>query len=654
VITLSKRLAKVLLIGSALFAGASSTVVVPAGVAVASTEIFTVNTTADTHDARPGNGVCADRTGKCSLRAAIEEADAEPSGSIILIEVPAGKYPLTLGTLSITSNLVSISGSGTAVLKEKGRFQLMNIARRVTAYISDVVMENGKAGTGTGGALWNAGTTALTSVSITSSKAAQGGAIFNAKLSRLTLTGSTVSNSAAANVPQRGTPGGSGGGILNAGLLTLNGSTVSGNVAGGGGPGSKSPAGNGGNGGGIANTGKVVATGSTITDNHAGPGGVGLNGTEPSGNGGDGGGIYSVGSSTVSLTDSVVEGNTSGNSGSTGGSPSPVAGDGGGIWSGSGASMLTVSATTFTSNTGGEGTGGSGNGGAIFTKGTATIGSSTFIDNSGGVGTGGVGGSGGAIENAGILSLTDSTLSNNVGGAGGQSSDGGNGGGLSSSAGSATLSGDTFNGNAGGEGGNAAPVGSGCGAPGPGGDGGAIYTAATLSMINSTLSGNTDGRGGSDASPCSGHAANGQGAGMAASGGAALVSYSTIADNTDGIADLSGTVEVGGSVVADSTLANCVGTIEETGGRHNLDSGTTCAFNAGSDISDRQPKLDPLADNGGPTQTQALRPRSPAIDAGGTAFDGCPPTDQRGDPRPAAGSRHGACDIGAYEFQGAG
>ncbi len=50
------------------------------------------------------------------------------------------------------------------------------------------------------------------------------------------------------------------------------------------------------------------------------------------------------------------------------------------------------------------------------------------------------------------------------------------------------------------------------------------------------------------------------------------------------------------------------------------------------------------ADNGGPTQTMAITPGSPAIDAGTSA--GAPPTDQRGY------ARVGAVDIGAFEFQG--
>jgi hypothetical protein len=64
---------------------------------------------------------------------------------------------------------------------------------------------------------------------------------------------------------------------------------------------------------------------------------------------------------------------------------------------------------------------------------------------------------------------------------------------------------------------------------------------------------------------------------------------------------------------------------------------------AGDPIID--PKLAPLADNGGPTFTHALLPGSPAIDAGdpGSSFS----VDQRGVARPIAAG--GLPDIGAYE-----
>ena len=52
-----------------------------------------------------------------------------------------------------------------------------------------------------------------------------------------------------------------------------------------------------------------------------------------------------------------------------------------------------------------------------------------------------------------------------------------------------------------------------------------------------------------------------------------------------------------------------------------------------------------LQNNGGQTDTFALQSNSPAIDA--VPIANCPPTDQRGDPRPADGGN--ACDIGAFE-----
>jgi hypothetical protein len=65
------------------------------------------------------------------------------------------------------------------------------------------------------------------------------------------------------------------------------------------------------------------------------------------------------------------------------------------------------------------------------------------------------------------------------------------------------------------------------------------------------------------------------------------------------------------------------------------------------------PLLDPngLQNNGGPTQTIALQPNSPAIAAIPIAHQ-CPATDQRGDPRPNPEGPATACDIGAFEYQG--
>jgi len=61
------------------------------------------------------------------------------------------------------------------------------------------------------------------------------------------------------------------------------------------------------------------------------------------------------------------------------------------------------------------------------------------------------------------------------------------------------------------------------------------------------------------------------------------------------------------------------------------------------------PRLGPLANNGGSTQTMALLPGSPAINAGSNALT---PVDTQYDQRGAGYSRigDGTVDIGAFEL----
>ena len=73
-----------------------------------------------------------------------------------------------------------------------------------------------------------------------------------------------------------------------------------------------------------------------------------------------------------------------------------------------------------------------------------------------------------------------------------------------------------------------------------------------------------------------------------------------------------------------------------------------------SEVLSADPKLGPLQDNGGPTQTMALLAGSPAIDKGDNTLVPIDPstglpftTDQRGFARIV----NGAVDIGAYEDQ---
>lgn len=69
---------------------------------------FTVNSTADTTDATPGNGICATAGGTCTLRAAAVEANALPDEDRIV--VPAGTYQL--GSALPLTKTVTIDGAG--------------------------------------------------------------------------------------------------------------------------------------------------------------------------------------------------------------------------------------------------------------------------------------------------------------------------------------------------------------------------------------------------------------------------------------------------------------------------------------------------------------------------------------------------------------
>src|SRR5207249_7364866 len=84
--------------------------------------------------------------------------------------------------------------------------------------------------------------------------------------------------------------------------------------------------------------------------------------------------------------------------------------------------------------------------------------------------------------------------------------------------------------------------------------------------------------------------------------------------------------------------------IGDGSGASGLSDGTN-GNQVGSASSPIDPLLGPLQNNGGPTQTMALLPGSPALDAGDNTA--APPFDQRGLSRVVAGR----IDIGAFEVQ---
>jgi CSLREA domain-containing protein len=105
-------------------------------------------------------------------------------------------------------------------------------------------------------------------------------------------------------------------------------------------------------------------------------------------------------------------------------------------------------------------------------------------------------------------------------------------------------------------------------------------------------------------------------------------------------------VDLANTIVAHNSGNDCASPIISSG--NNLDSDGSCGLAAAGDLSDVEPLLGPLADNGGPTPTHALLVGSPAIDHILASQCGSP-FDQRGVARPYP-EKGGLCDIGAYEF----
>ena len=275
--------------------------------------------------------------------------------------------------------------------------------------------------------------------------------------------------------------------------------------------------------------------------------------------------------------------------------------------------MLTVNSSAISGNST------IGFGGGLYNSGTLILNKTTISgNNAGGIGCGGYGdGEGGGIYNVGTMTLVASTISGNT-------------------ARGACIGGECFYSS---------------------GHGGGVYNDAVLTIVNSTITGNAA------------EAGNGFKFRTATGGGidnegTIAISNSTLSGNSaeggsqyahgGNIYNSSAYTVIQNSIVANSTAGrNCFGGMNSHG--YNLSSDSSCSFNGPGDLNNTDPKLGPLQNNGGPTQTQALLSGSPAIDAGNPA--GCTDgrghllaTDQRGMPRPDP-EDSGGCDMGAYESQ---
>jgi hypothetical protein len=239
--------------------------------------------------------------------------------------------------------------------------------------------------------------------------------------------------------------------------------------------------------------------------------------------------------------------------------------------------------------------------------------------------TGGSALAGGGIDNAGSLTLSNSTVTGNHAGGGG--------GGIQNG-GTMIMSGDTVNDN------TAGPFG-----------GGGIGNTGHLTIINCTIAANQSLQGGG-----------------IANGGVLLIGNSTVAFNTVTGAGADGggiyTVGAGSQLDLLNTIVfnlnsgaatknhdDVVGVIDQAQGDL---FGNSVSIAPGGDLGSNQfnkdPLLGPLQNNGGPTATMALLPGSQAIDHGVSTslipFLTVPAFDQRGDPRPA-----NSIDIGAFQTQ---
>ena len=275
--------------------------------------------------------------------------------------------------------------------------------------------------------------------------------------------------------------------------------------------------------------------------------------------------------------------------------------DGGGI---SNLGTLTLSNVVVAGNSAGS----SGSGGGISNSGTLTVSNSIISGNSAGIG--------GGIASGGILNISNTTISANA-------AYSNLGGGVTNS-GTTTITSSTLSGNAAGFGGGICD----------------LSTNGTLSVSNSTIAGNSSVQGGAIWNDL----------------GMLTVSNTTIASNSatngGGGIYVSSPMAALNTIVAGNTAPSGPDVYGNLGSQgHNLIGNPPDMTGwVETDLLHVDPMLDALQDNGGPTQTMALLPGSPAIDAGDNT--NAPDWDQRGEAYPRI--VNGIIDIGAFEVQDGG
>jgi CSLREA domain-containing protein len=353
-----------LVIGSALLFAAALTLWAATGVDTTLQapfpEIIVVNSTGDGDDAFPGDGQCETAVGNgvCTLRAAIEEANAHAGTDGIYFSIPSSDPGYSNGTWTIrpktalpnVADSVNISGPGASqlvVFPYYTSYRCFKVTTTGTVTFSGLKMYEGVVQNDFGGGVYNAstGTVNINNCILSNNESfgssAGGGAVYNATTGTVNINNSLITRSYVQN---------QGGAIYN-------------------------------------NTGTVTISNSTLTENYTGH--------PPSGySSARGGAVFSY-LGSLNVVNSTFSYNTSG--------------DGGAIYSSG--STTTISGSTLNANFADTSGLEQGGGGIFIEGGTTNVVNSTLSGN--GVLTFYGGGGGAILADGGTLNLTNSTVANN-------------------------------------------------------------------------------------------------------------------------------------------------------------------------------------------------------------------------------------------------
>jgi len=258
---------------------------------------FVVDSTIDAVDDNPGDGLCDDGSGNCTLRAAVMESNALAgedeiilSDEVYLITIPGTDNLAADGDLDIRDSLVIHgAGAGETIIDAGNITRVFHLIddddlSQIEVGILGLTIQNSVAGNA-GGAIRNVSEILyLEGVSVQDSSAPRGGGIYVGPDGRAQIWSSAIINNSATGDPGQER----GGGIFNSGETVVMNTTISGNTAGD-------------LGGGIFNEGDFAAVFSTIAGNV----------TEA----GLAGGIHQIVGSGAQFFGTIIAGNSSGDCG---------------------------------------------------------------------------------------------------------------------------------------------------------------------------------------------------------------------------------------------------------------------------------------------------------------------------------------------------